>query len=63
MALDSKGKLFVTEFSRGLAVIDRSGSWLPSVALTAVICPRGVAVDEDDNIYFTDEAVNIHGRF
>ena len=41
VAFDSKGKLFVTEFSQGLAVVNKSGSWLPSIAQTAFNCPLG----------------------
>ena len=59
VAFNSEGKLLITEFHGGLAMLDKSGSRLPSRIVSGFTYTRGVAVDEDDNIYFTDQDANL----
>ena len=55
VAFNSEGKLFITEYTGNLSVLDKSGSRLPDIAVSDFKSPRGVDIDEDDNIYFTDQ--------
>ena len=58
VAFNTEGKLLITEFHGGLAMLDKFGIRLPSIAVLDFRNPRGVAVDEDDNIYFADQHAN-----
>ena len=59
MAFNSAGELVVAELNGGVAILDRNGRKVRSIERHGknhdFEQPWGIAVDEDDNIYVTDE--------
>ena len=60
VACNSEEKIVVSELTRDVVLMDRKGNKLSSIKKSDhnLQCPRGVAVDEDDNIYITYDSAN-----
>ena len=60
IVINSMGEIIVSECSGAVVVMDRDGTRLRSISCSEhqFECLRGVAVDDEDNIYFTDERTN-----
>ena len=58
IALNSKQQLVVAEFGgKKVTVFDREGKKVQTITSEKFVCPGGVAVDKDDNIYVSDKGI------
>ena len=60
ITINSVGEIIVSEYGGDVVVLDRDGTRLRTINSSQYQfeCLRGVAVDCEDNIYFTDEGTN-----